>query len=322
MSTTHDDIQEQLDRLFVGDNVPTILEVREHLKHCPQCRAYFDTLAEADMWLNSAEEVEETFESRYSLAVMEAVHFQAARLAPDIQPEPVSVWQQFGRWLQTYSWAPALAAGVAALTMVWLATTVGDNPHDDDTFTPRGLQSQVEAPARIQSIGLFCVEHRPDGDIGFYEADAEGTLTCAQNEELKFGLINAAPRQASAWSYVTLVGRLKDNPESLRWYLPKPPSASGAASIPITPAERLKPLGETLRLSVHHNAGESIEVVAIFSEIPLPKEELEHRLQQGDIDLDGMESRGVVLGSSPRGHYAVTTGRLVIQPEGHRTVLP
>ena len=293
--------------------------MRAHLQDCPECRAYFDELAEADSWLRTGDEPEPqhhsaaTFEARYSLAVMRSVDFQAARLAPTPPPEatPLPALERFGRWLRA-AWAPALAAGAALAMMLWLSPWATE-PTPEETWTPRGAATDDATPTRLQALEIFCVEHHGES-VRFHEAEG-GSLTCGEDEELKFGLINAAAKGQATWSHLTLVGRSEQG--ELRWYLPAAPVHADSPSMRVTSAERLRPLGETIRLSVHHAADEVIEVSAIFSDAPLPRGALSARLLAGE-ELRGMEVDGAVLGS-PQRRYAVVRKRLVVQRSDHRT---
>ena len=316
---THEETRKILDALFVGDPVDSILDVREHLKTCRECQNYFDELADADRWVPQDVEVEESFTSRYSLAVMRAVDFQAARLSP-AAPEP----SLLGRLKQWWSGVGKRTGRLVPIGAMLLAGLVGvgvwsqlepvESAASDDFWQPRGHGVPTNQHHRVD---LFCVEVS-EGNVQFHESNSETReLDCGVDEELKFALINASTVN-NAWSYPTLVGVSETG--RTHWYKPLSSEKAETASMKIAPSERLRPLGETLRLSVNHSAG-MVHLTAIFSNHPLPKNALSERIREGR-GLDGFEIEGsegkVILGAGSEGRYAVVTQRLMVQGKEHR----
>ncbi len=309
--------------------------VREHLRHCPDCRAYFNELAAMDRALvdpDGEEGAPTGFEQRYTQAVM-----QAAIVTVDEKPAVgwAQRWQMALAWLRG-SWAPVGAlAAAAAVAAVFGAGLWGGQPSQlagadtENTFTPRmgggvNIDPIMERHGGVHQVEVFCAQ-RLDGRVKINDG-AGGELRCGLHDELKFAFLNHSRGGDRPLPYLTLFGT--DGEGRMMWYQPELPAEQGLASMKVGDAPRLRPFGETIRLEVNHRAG-VVELFAVFSASPLRRADVEAHLQSlddGTVTLKGMafvDSAGqrISMGTSGPGEYVMARRTLHIHggpssPEG------
>ncbi len=326
MALKHEEVIKSLEALFVGDALVRPLEVREHLRQCARCRAAFDELCEVERALSQSDDpAQDGFESQYSLAVIQAASRAAATASPAAAlggrrwaSEGLSSALEAlrGRWLAPAALAAALcAAALVALDPVgWRA----DGVAPEEAFAPR--IGAVAEPGGLSRAGVhraeaFCVKREAAGPrmVGA----AGGVLECGLRDELKFGCINAALRGEQPLPHLTLVG--VDGRGELRWYRPLEVEA-GLASVEVGPSERMRPLGQTIRLEVNHAPG-AVTLYGVFSALPLPEAAVIEALGDGPprfdrVVLRSSQGRAIKLGSPGLGEYVVSTSTLKIMAEG------
>ncbi len=298
----HDQVHLALDRLFAGDDtLEDAFAVREHLRACPACALRFEELAALDHLLGADPDGPDTFQARYSRAVIDALARTAA--AP---PEPPPLWRRLLTDPLPRAWAAALA--LIALLAAGALLAFGPwrdapSPPPEERFAARGADHDAGA----HRIDLFCVHDDADhATPRFTEADPTGLLRCPQHAELKLAVLNASPADQPPLDHLALVAVAPDG--DLRWLHPAPPAHPGDASAPVPAAARLRPFGETLRLQT---APQTLRVYAIFSQGPLSRDDLAERLRDHLqhhnpphlLDLDGLAPR-----------YAVTSRTLEVTP--------
>lgn len=331
----HKQAQKQLDALFVGDPCTAPLALRDHLRRCAECRRVFEQMAALDRALHGQDPESGDageFERRYTEAVMQATITSPEVVGADAAPRP---W-----WRALLNgWRPAAALAVAAtLAAVWLPGAIqpveerghgaaaldADERHVEESFSPRIGAGALATPRRQPRAGvhhadIFCARRVAQRTV-FHSAQ-EGVLHCAQDAELKFAFVNEAQGDSAPLPYLALFGRHEDG--QLLWYHPALPKAPGDASTRVGQAARLKPLGETIRLSVNHTPGR-VQLFAVFSAMPLSRAVIEARVSDADdLNLDGAsvtDERGqrAVLGSGRLGEYVVTRRVLQVQPSEGR----
>lgn len=327
----HKQAQKQLDALFVGDPCTDPLALRDHLRRCAECRRVFEQMAALDRALHGQDpeggEPGE-FERRYTEAVMQATVTSPEVVGGDAAPRP---------WWRALldGWRPAAALAVAAVVAaVWLPGVVQslqqrdavdaalntDEGRAEDGFSSRVGAGAPATPWRQTHAGvhhaeIFCARRVAQRTV-FHSAE-EGVLHCAQDAELKFAFVNKAQGDSAPLPYLALVGRHEGG--QLLWYHPMLPQAPDQASTRVGQAARLKPLGETIRLSVNHTPGR-VQLFAVFSAMPLPRAVVEARISDADeLNLDGasvIDERGqsAILGAGRLGEYVVTRRVLQVQP--------
>ncbi len=350
---THNQTQAVLDTIFIGDEAEDILMTRAHLHECVECRTYFNTLVQLEQGLmgedDFSEELEEGeegveyFAQRFSNAVMRAsVRAVAMEAAHERGP---GVWQRLQRWWQEggqqlffHTGLPAMAAvALVAGGAFWLGPLLGQDaavpPETSSTFQERSatLPNGVHAPSGSWRLEAFCAWHQKKGEAGekmmFRSAHPEtGELLCGQDDELKFAALNHTT-SASKLTYLTMLGVSEKG--GLLWYRPLPTVGEGEVSMQVRPTTRVEPLGETIRLSVHHKPG-NVALFGIFSAAPLKADALESRVQQwhregrsGKLSVEGLPVRTsqgerLSLGQPGLGEYVVRHTQLQItEPRGH-----
>lgn len=264
-----------LEALFIGDALPQPLRVRQHLRACSGCRAWFEDLAQSELALMEHPEEEDLppdcFQRRYSQALLEAA----------AAPQGSSLWERCKGWWSAARPSPALLGALGALALVAASGLAWLSWEPAPDFTPRSAQPTAplaQATAGIWQLELFCVRRQaPDQRPGFLARDTEsGELRCQATDELKVTYLNHTS-QGAPMGYLALYSL--DEQGALRWHLPSSPVSPQSVSMAIEGNQRIAPLGETLRLDQRHTPGHW-EMRAIFSRAPLPRQALEEHLRR------------------------------------------
>ena len=303
----HSQVRRGLDGLFLGDPMTSALEVRDHLRGCSRCRRHFHDLVHAERALGGGLPEEETFERRYSDAVM-TTHIR--------QPSGRNALLRWFEGLRPV-WFLCAALFVAALGLFFFGAEAPSQPED---FTPRGAHAPVDGPSRsagggVHRLNAYCyTATAPEGER--ISAPSDGVLECGLSSEIKFEYINAPAEPGAELPFLTLVGI--DEGARIHRYNPAEAAHEGGASMQIGLAQRPTFIGETLLLENGHDRGQ-LWIHGVFSASPLPISSIAQRLRSGGMDpsFDGVaiedpSGREVVMGSSGPGRYAVSTVRVTI----------
>jgi hypothetical protein len=264
---THEEIERRLEALFGGEPLREPLRVREHLRGCARCRAWFNELSEIEAALGGGEAPADGFAARYSAAVVEA----------SAAPPGWTAQLKAALWPQARGWGAAAATTCAALALLALWRPWAS---PDEGFQPRSGDARPQAARDgVWQLDAFCVRHAPGHAPRFLaRAEPHGPLRCAPDDELKLAYLNHAAR-GEPYGWIAVASRGEDG--ELWWHLPLAPASEGSPSMPIQGADRLQPLGQTLRLELRHAAPARRELIALFSASPLPRAAAEAALRRG-----------------------------------------
>lgn len=342
-AVSHSAAARALEALFVGGDEEAAFEevpagaVFRHLQGCEACRERFDGLAYADRYLAGADgemmraepgDFEDAFaEASFASALdgmLAAERRDQARTSHEDDPkaspeggveggsvldfEPSPSAEEGARPYGQYAVAAAVVL-LAAASLVWLSPTVFDG--GDDGFSPRSASSPTgggdaeAASAHQVGVQAFCAERTSEGVEFTGPAEAPlGLVGCPLDAELKLAYRNRSPE----FRYAAFFG--VDQKGTIYWYGPTP---SAREPVGIDAGDRLRPVGESIRLEVNHRPG-SVRVVGVFSAEPIDFERLEGL-------VEGVDTEALFAGQRPAGwtgSEALTTTTFEVTDGGLR----
>jgi hypothetical protein len=241
----------RIDSLLLGE-AGAWRELREHMRGCDACRAYYDRVVLAERLLHGGPSAL----SRPSAAEIERI----GQALFEARPGDAALGRRILAWLAPAPrWATAVAAALALVVAIPLLLREEAPAPEIETFQARGGAATDSARVGVRA---FCLAA---GAVQALDPRAGEAPRCARSASLRLVLTHRA-----AFQRVFVVGL--DDRFAPKWYAPRPPAQESVAAPPTGSADA--PVGPTVRVGVNHDPG-PVRIYAIFSDRPVTAAEVQ-----------------------------------------------